>query len=111
MALQAGTVLEFSIDSATTGYGIIQSIQETATTERLEVRGELGNTKSIQEFDDKNTIAMNIAMLDTPSSPPAIGSTFTFETVVYYLESVQHGRTIDGIATYDITGTNFPNLP
>lgn len=111
MALQDGTVLEFSIDSATTDYGIIQNVQVTETTERAEARGELGNTVSIQEFDDKKTISMNVLMKANPSSAPAVGTVFTYDGDDYILESVQDGRTIDGFQTYDITGTNFPNLP
>jgi len=109
MALQAGTVLEFSIDSATTGYGIIQSVNVTNQTERVTVRGELGATKSTQEFDPTISLTMNIAMLGTPVSPPAIGTKFTHDTVEYQLDTVDDGKTIDGVGTYDITGVSYPS--
>jgi len=111
MAIQDGTILEFSVDSATTAYGIVQNFQITDGTERAEARGEGGNTVSIQEFDQKQTLSMNYLSLATPSTAPAIGTAFTFETKEWILESVQEGRTIDGFQTYDVTGTCFPNLP
>lgn len=111
MAIQDGTILEFSIDSATTTYGIVQNFQITDQTERAEARGELGNTVSIQEYDQKKTFSMNYYSLATPTSPPTIGTAFTFEGDSYILESVQEGRTVDGFQTYDVTGTFFPNLP
>ena len=109
MALQAGTVLEFSIDSATTGYGIIQSVNVTNQTERVTARGALGATVSTQEFDPTISLTMNIKMLGTPVSPPAIGTKFTHDTVEYQLDSVEDGRTIDENATYDITGISYPS--
>ena len=109
MALQAGTILEFSIDSATTGYGIIQNVTVTNQTERVTVRGELGATKSTQEFDPTISFTMNISMLATPVSPPAIGTKFTHATVEYQLDSVAEASVIDGIQTYDIAGVSYPS--
>ena len=109
MPLQAGTVLEFSIDSATTGYGIIQSVNVTNQTERATARGELGATTSTQEFDPTISLTMNVMMLATPVSAPAIGTKFTHDSIEYQLDSVDDGRTIDGFATYDVTGISYPS--
>lgn len=109
MTLQAGTVLEFSIDSATTGYGIIQSVNVDNTTERVTARGELGATVSTQEHDPIINLTMNIMMLATPVSPPTIGTKFTHETIEYQLDSVSDGKTVDGFETYDITGVSYPS--
>jgi len=109
MTLQAGTILEFSIDSATTGYGIIQNVSVDNVTERATARGELGATVSTQEFDPTANLSMNIMMLATPASPPAIGTKFTHDSVEYQLDSVNDGRTIDGFQTYDITGVSYPS--
>jgi len=109
MALQAGTVLEFSIDGATTGYGIIQTVTVTNQTERATARGELGATVSTQEFDPTITLAMNIKMLATPVSPPTIGTKFTHDSVEYQLDSVADAHTVDDFEAYDITGISYPD--
>lgn len=109
MALQAGTVLEFSIDTATTGYGIIQSVNETSQTERATARGSLGATVSTQEFDPTNTFTMNVMMLATPAGAPAIGTAFTYNGTEYQLDSVDDGRTVDGFQTYDLAGVSYPS--
>jgi len=109
MALQAGTVLEFSIDSATTGYGIIQTVNVTNVTERATARGEDGATVSTQEFDPKINLTMNIKMLGTPASPPTIGTKFTHDAIEYQLDSVDDGKVIDDFATYDISGVSYPS--
>jgi len=109
MALQAGTVLEFSIDSATTGYGIIQTDSVTDNTERATARGSAGATVSTQEFDPTSSITMNVKMLGTPVSPPAVGTKFTHDSVEYQLDSVEDGRTVDDFATYDVSGISYPS--
>jgi hypothetical protein len=110
MTLQAGTVLEFSIDSATTGYGIIQSVNVTNNTERATARGSLGATVSTQEFDPTTSLTMNIMMLAVPDATiPVIGTKFTYDTVEYQLDSVEDGRTVDGFQTYDVTGISYPS--
>jgi hypothetical protein len=109
MTLQAGTVLEFSIDSATTAYGIIQSVNVTDQTERATARGELGATTSTQEFDPIKKLTMNVKMLATPTGAPAVGTKFTHDSVEYQLDTVDDGRTVDEFQTYDITGTSYPS--
>lgn len=110
MALQGGTVLEFGISSTETAYGLVQNFQITDQTERATARGDAGNTVSLQEYDQTQTLALNYMVLGTPTSEPAIGTTFSFESKTWYLESIQDGKTVDGFATKDITGTAFPNL-
>jgi hypothetical protein len=109
MALQAGTVLEFSIDSATTAYGVIQSVNVTDTTERATARGSAGATVSTQEFDPTTSFTMNILMLGTPVGPPAIGTAFTYDGTEYQLDTVEDGRTVDEFQTYDIAGISYPS--
>jgi hypothetical protein len=109
MTLQAGTILEFSIDGATTSYGIIQSVNVDDKTERATARGELGATVSTQEFDPTKTLTMNVMVLATPVTPPTIGTKFTHDTVEYQLDSVNEGKTVDGFATYDVTGISYPS--
>ena len=109
MTLQAGTVLEFSIDSATTSYGIIQSVTVTNQTERATARGSAGATVSTQEFDPTISLSMNIMMLASPTSSPTIGTKFTYDSVEYQLDSVADGKTVDGFQTYDITATSYPS--
>jgi len=112
MALQAGTILEFSIDSATTTYGIIQSVSVNDLTERATARGANGATVSTQEFDPTTTLTMNIKMLGTPVGPPAIGTKFRYPATSgtwYQLDSVEEGFTVDDFATYDVTGIAYPS--
>ena len=109
MALQAGTVLEFSIDSATTGYGIIQNVTETSQTERATARGALGATVSTQEFDPTNSFTMNVMMLASPTGAPAIGTAFTYDSIEYQLDSVAKASVVDNFQTYDVSGISYPS--
>ena len=110
MSLQGGTVLEFSIDGPETSYGLVQNYTITDQTERATARGANGDTVSVQEFDQTQTLSLNYMVLGTPTGAPAIGTTFSFEGSTWYLESIADGKTIDGFATKDITGTAYPNL-
>jgi len=108
--LQDGTVLVFGTGAATS-YGLVQSESINETTERAEAKGADGNTVSIQEYDDRNELSLTYLELGTPTSPPTIGTAFTYNTVSYLISSINSTRTVDGFKSVDITATNYPNLP
>lgn len=110
MGLQDGTILVFGTGAAVT-YGLVQNEGINETTERAEAKGADGNTVSIQEYDDKVELSLTYLELGTPVSPPAIGTTFTYLTVVYHVSSINSVRTVDGFKTVDITATSYTNLP
>ena len=107
---QDGTVLVFGIDTPLESYGLVQNYTITDQTERATARGENGNTVSFQEFDNTKSLSLNYMVLGTPTSPPAIGTTFTFKTVTWEIDSIADGRTVDAFETYDVTATHYPNL-
>ena len=112
--LQGGTVLVFSVGSTEQGeaaaYGLIQSGSVNDTTELAEAKGADGNVVSVQEFDQKKSLSLTYLTLNTQSGEPAIGTTFTYNAVVYYIDSMNKTQTPDGFESVDITATHYPNL-
>ena len=112
MAEQAGTVLTFGIEGTNpTTYGLLQSINITEQIERATARGANGNTVSIQEFDDTKTLSMNFMELASQTGAPTVGTAFTYDTETWYIDSIDQGETVDGFKTWDVTATQYPNLP
>ena len=109
MALQAGDILEFGIDTPTTTYGLYQDHTVTKAINRATARGAAGATVSTQEFDPTTTLNLNYVVLATETSEPEIGTKFTFLTVEYQIDSIAKGNTVDGFATKDITAIHYPS--
>lgn len=111
MAVQDGTVLTFGIGTPLTSYGLLQSVNITEQIERATARGASGNTVSVQEFDDTKTLTMNFMELGTQTSPPTVGTAFTYDSIEWLIDSIDQGETVDGFKTWDVTATHYPNLP
>jgi len=111
--LAGGKTMVFSTPSAT--YGYIQSYSVDQTTERAEAKGPNGHTMAIQEYNETRTLSLNYLEFATDTSPPDIGTTFTFDDgegndVTWYISSVNRGKTVDGFKTVDVTATHYPDL-
>jgi len=117
--LQDGTVLVFSIETATGPiytYGIVQNYSVNHTTERAEAKGTDGNTVSVQEYDDKIELSLNYLEINGQEAANPIGTAFDFVTEQYgtqsYLISSRNATdTVDGFRSVDITATAYPHLP
>lgn len=111
--LQGGTVLVFSIQTdggADESYGVVQTASINETVERAEAAGPDGHTVSVQEYDDRKELSLTYLEKGTPTTPPAIGSTFTYDSTTWYINSINSTDTVDGFRSVDVTATNYPNL-
>jgi len=111
--LAGGATLLFSITTdggSDDSFGIIQSVSVNETTERAEAKGPDGHTYSIQEFDNKKELSLTYLARATSTGAPAIGATFTYDTIVWYINSINTNDTVDGFVSVDVSATNYPNL-
>jgi hypothetical protein len=111
--LQGGTALVFSIekgDGANDSFGIVQSVSINETVERAEAKGPDGHTYSVQEYDDKKELSLTYLEKSSLSGEAAIGSTFTYDSITWYVNSINSTDTVDGFRSVEVTATNYPNL-
>lgn len=112
MALQGGTLLAFSIGSATTTYGILQSVDITEKVNRAKAIAPDGNIVSIQEFGEETSLNLTYVELSAASTTdnPHVGAKFTFESNVYQIDSVSSVRTIDGFKTVTAEASRYEGI-
>jgi hypothetical protein len=108
MALQGGTVLVFGVDEET--FGLVQSSTTTHQVERAVGHGANGDIKSIQEYNDTYSLSMNYLERATPTGEASIGTTFTYDGLEWYVDSVAETATVDGFLSVDVEATHYPNL-
>jgi len=110
MALQAGTVLIFGVDTPTKTYGIVQTASTVGNIKRSTAKAPDGHVISIQEYGDKKELDLTYMPLSTASAEPEIGTPFDFDGLTWQIDNIIGTSVVDGFKSIALNATYYPNI-
>ena len=110
MAINKGTVaFSFGVDETYTG-GTVTSLSLNQEYGNVgEIRDENGAMISKRYDDIHRSGTMTVLLQDATVPGDALGSTFTYDAVVYYIDGISEARTNEGYAEYTLNIKEYEN--
>ena len=110
-AISKGTVaFSFGVDETYVG-GTITSLSLGEEWGNVgEVRNETGTMISKRYDDIRKEGTMTVLLEDATVPSDALGSTFTYDSVVYYIDGISEARSNEGYAEYTFNIKEYENM-
>ena len=110
-AINKGTVaFSFGVDETYTG-GTVTSLSLNEEWGNVgEVRNETGAMISKRYDDIRREGTLTVLLEDATVPADALGSTFTYDAVVYYIDGISEARSNEGYAEYTLNIKEYENM-
>jgi len=110
MAINKGTVaFSFGVDETYTG-GTVTSLSLNQEYGNVgEIRDENGAMISKRYDDIHRSGTMTVLLEDATIPSDALGTTFTYDAVVYYIDGISESRTNEGYAEFTFNIKEYEN--
>jgi len=110
MAINKGTVaFSFGVDETYTG-GTVTSLSLNQEYGNVgEIRDENGAMISKRYDDIHRSGTMTVLLEDATVPSDALGTTFTYNAVIYYIDGISEARTNEGFAEYTLNIKEYEN--
>lgn len=111
MSIQAGTVLEFGIDTPLKSYGLLQTYEIENHVQRATAMAPDGKVVSIQEYQNEATLRMTYLPISAGSTDdPEIGVGFTFDSRTWQIDHYTSRYTVDGFREVDLEASYYEGI-
>lgn len=111
MAINKGTVaFSFGVDETYSGGTVTSLSLEQEYGNVGEIRDELGAMKAKRYDDIHRSGTMTVLLEDSIVPADALGTTFTYNAIVYYIDGISEARTNEGYAEYTLNIKEYENM-